>query len=518
MTSVARPFVAALLLLAACAAGNRVRATASTAATARAPIHQPALKQPPAAQTRSAQSDCVREANRRGYHGVGHGQLPAVAATAGRSTCACATSRGQVTLGILFRRNAHRRRQPLRLRLGLRRLERATIACEFVLRIRRHANTASASCRSTGARVLVKRLSDARCVEGQSLGSARRPRLGQQRLPRQVRSHPRRRRWRWRWSERAGLQFGRMAATANARSVRAISAGCCATTATGVAARIPPGARAMASIWVTDGCRGRFERVRGKGGGGNGGGSGGSSAAVAERACVNEVQRRGGRVVQQDDAVADSERLPHAIASAPAERRHAHAGLQLFRTERQGRRAGAVRHLSGFSDGRVPAVAATRPRRRVRQRETNPRRDRATARISTFIGWLLCVVDTTRFAARPGLFVDAIVVSQCPPCTRKPATRSACANSSSMRSASARAMPCRCSVGPVSTSMPRFRTLPAARIPALCCSKRSHRRDSRSCRRRRRRDPHRGCHGSRAAPGKCSSGRAVLRMKRAVTS
>ena len=40
------------------------------------------------------------------------------------------------------------------------------------------------------------------------------------------------------------------------------------------------------------------------------------------------------------------------------------------------------------------------------------------------------------------------------------------------RCASARAMYCRCSAGPVSTSSPRLSTLPAARMPALCWSKR----------------------------------------------
>ena len=37
----------------------------------------------------------------------------------------------------------------------------------------------------------------------------------------------------------------------------------------------------------------------------------------------------------------------------------------------------------------------------------------------------------------------------------------------------ARGMRCRCRVGPISTSRPRCNTLPAARMPALCCSKRS---------------------------------------------
>ena len=39
--------------------------------------------------------------------------------------------------------------------------------------------------------------------------------------------------------------------------------------------------------------------------------------------------------------------------------------------------------------------------------------------------------------------------------------------------ACARVTPCRCSTGPVRTSSPRLRTLPAARMPALCWSNRS---------------------------------------------
>ena len=54
----------------------------------------------------------------------------------------------------------------------------------------------------------------------------------------------------------------------------------------------------------------------------------------------------------------------------------------------------------------------------------------------------------------------------------RPASASARARSPSMRSASAREMRCRCSTGPYSTSSPRLRTLPEARMPALCWSKR----------------------------------------------
>lgn len=52
-------------------------------------------------------------------------------------------------------------------------------------------------------------------------------------------------------------------------------------------------------IWVNYGCKGRFELVRRGGGGWGGGGSGGSGPAQAERACVGEAQRQGLRVHQQ---------------------------------------------------------------------------------------------------------------------------------------------------------------------------------------------------------------------------
>jgi len=54
-------------------------------------------------------------------------------------------------------------------------------------------------------------------------------------------------------------------------------------------------------VWVNHGCKGRFELSRTGGGGGTGGGSGGG-AVVAERACLGEAQRQGLRVVEWDAA------------------------------------------------------------------------------------------------------------------------------------------------------------------------------------------------------------------------
>ena len=50
-------------------------------------------------------------------------------------------------------------------------------------------------------------------------------------------------------------------------------------------------------VWVANGCRARFEVTRT----GRGGGPG---PAQAEQACRSEVQRRGGRILRQDAAVA----------------------------------------------------------------------------------------------------------------------------------------------------------------------------------------------------------------------
>ena len=66
MRSIARSFLAALLALAVTIPVPG-RTEEAGAPKARAPVKQPALKPAPAPQTRSAQDDCVREANRRGF-------------------------------------------------------------------------------------------------------------------------------------------------------------------------------------------------------------------------------------------------------------------------------------------------------------------------------------------------------------------------------------------------------------------------------------------------------------------
>jgi len=298
MTSVARPFVAALLLLAT-ALPATAWPQASTAATARAPIHQPALKQAPAAQTRSAQGDCVREANRRGFTVVETDNFQQ--SKEGWSIdMRVRNQRGQVTLGSCF----------VETRTGDVNLYGFGWGYDDEGDDRMQFNCASVDMKYrecqlpvSGRAVLVKRLSDARCVEGQSWG---------QRGGRVWVSNGCRAKFEVTRGGGGGSGGGANVLDCNSdggryrecsigpgyfgRLLRDNSHGRCRENSTW-------GTR-NGSIWVTDGCRGRFEKVRGKGGGGNGGGSGGSSAAVAERACINEVQRRGGRVVQQDAAVA----------------------------------------------------------------------------------------------------------------------------------------------------------------------------------------------------------------------
>jgi len=159
-----------------------------------------------------------------------------------------------------------------------------------------------------GRAVLVKRISDARCVEGQSWG---------QRNDRVWVDHGCRAKFevarsggswgggsgggssnlvecnsdngRYRECSIGSGYFGRM--------VRDNSGGRCRQNSTW-------GTR-NGVIWVTEGCRGRFEKVRGNSGGNTGGGWGGagnSAQARAEQACMREVERRGGRVIEQQSA------------------------------------------------------------------------------------------------------------------------------------------------------------------------------------------------------------------------
>ena len=290
MRSIAHPFCVALLALAVTIPVPG-QAQPANAPLARAPVQQPTLKQAPAPQTRSAQSDCVREANRRGYAVLDTSNFQQFR-DGWSIDLRVRNQRGQVTNGSCF----------VETRTGDVNLYGFGWGYDDDGDDRMQFNCASVDMKYrecqlpvNGRAVLVKRLSDARCVEGQSWG---------QRGDRVWVANGCRARFevtryggggsgggstldcnsdggRYRECAIGAGYFGRL--------LRDNSNGRCRQDSTW-------GTR-NGVIWVTNGCRGRFEKVRGQGGG-----SAGPSQAV--QACLNEVQRRGGRVLQQGDAVA----------------------------------------------------------------------------------------------------------------------------------------------------------------------------------------------------------------------
>lgn len=360
----ARSYLAALLVLTA-SLPTFSGAQEGAAPSARAPVNQPALKQAPAAQTRSAQSDCVREANRRGFTVLDTSNFQQFR-DGWSIDLRVRSQRGQVTNGSCF----------VESRTGDVNLYGFGWGYDDDGDDRMQFNCASVDLKYrecqlpvNGRAVLVKRLSDARCVEGQSWG---------QRGDRIWVNHGCRAKFevtrtggggggasvldcnsdggRYRECSIGAGYFGRL--------VRDNSNGRCRENSTW-------GTR-NGVVWVTDGCRGRFEKKRGNSGGGGGSGQqvfdcrssdgryhecsigrgnsarllreyssgrcrqgstwgtregvvwvtsgcmaqfertgngnsggwlGGSSAAQAEQACIREVQRRGARILQQNAAV-----------------------------------------------------------------------------------------------------------------------------------------------------------------------------------------------------------------------
>ncbi len=294
MRSIARPFLAALLAVAASVPALGW-AQEGVAPTARAPVNQPALKQAPAPQTRSAQGDCVREANRRGFTVLDTSNFQQL--REGWSIdLRVRNQRGQVTNGSCF----------VETRTGDVNLYGFGWGYDDDGDDRMQFNCASVDMKYrecqlpvNGRAVLVKRLSDARCVEGQSWG---------QRGDRVWVANGCRARFevtRGGWGGGGGGGANVLDCNSDGDRYRecAIGAGYF-----GRLLRDNSNGRCRANstwgtrngvIWVTAGCRGRFEKVRG-----NSGGSGGSGQVRAEQACSNEVQRRGGRILQQNAAVA----------------------------------------------------------------------------------------------------------------------------------------------------------------------------------------------------------------------
>ncbi len=295
MRSIARSILAAVLAVAATAPAP-VSAQESVAPAARAPVQQPALKQAP--QTRSAQGDCVREANRRGYTVLDTSNFQQL--REGWSIdLRVRNQRGQVTNGSCF----------VATRTGDVNLYGFGWGYDDDGDDRMQFNCASVDMKYRecqlpvkGRAVLVKRLSDARCVEGQSWG---------QRGDRVWVANGCRARFevtRGGWGGGGGGSSGGVnVLDCNSQGDRyrecAIGAGYFGRllhdNSNGRCRENSTWGTRNGVIWVTAGCRGRFEKVRG-----NSGGSGGSSQARAEQACGNEVQRRGGRILQQNAAVA----------------------------------------------------------------------------------------------------------------------------------------------------------------------------------------------------------------------
>jgi hypothetical protein len=293
MRSIARLFLAALLAMATSMPAPSW-AQEGAAKSARAPVDQPALKQAPAPQTRSAQGDCVREANRRGYTVLDTSNFQQL--REGWSIdLRVRNQRGQVTYGSCF----------VETRTGDVNLYGFGWGYDDDGDDRMQFNCASVDMKYrecqlpvNGRAVLVKRLSDARCVEGQSWG---------QRGDRVWVANGCRARFEVTRGGWGGGGGGANVLDCNSDGDRyrecAIGAGYF-----GRLLRDNSNGRCRANstwgtrngvIWVTAGCRGRFEKVRG-----NSGGSGNSGQARAEQACSLEVQRRGGRILQQDAAAA----------------------------------------------------------------------------------------------------------------------------------------------------------------------------------------------------------------------
>ena len=187
-------------------------------------VQQPTLKQAPAAQTRSAQGDCVREANRRGYTVLDTGNF--VQLGDGWSIdMRVRNQRGQVTNGSCF----------VETRTGDVNLygfgwgyddegdDRMQFNCASVDTQVPRVPVAGQRPRRAGQATVRRALR-----RRPELGPAQRSRLGRQWLSCQVRSHPHG--WWWR-GRTPSIATPTVVATANARSARAISVACCATTA-----------------------------------------------------------------------------------------------------------------------------------------------------------------------------------------------------------------------------------------------------------------------------------------------
>jgi hypothetical protein len=260
---------------------------------AKGQIQQPSLKQHSVPQVRSAQNDCVREANRRGYS-VTDTRNYQQSREGWSIDMRARDRRGRVAEGTCF---VYTRTGEVSLYgFGWGDDWNGQNSMEFVCA---SVDSRYRECQLPvdGRARLVKRLSDARCVEGQSWG---------QRRDRVWVDHGCRARFEVTRSGGGVGNAGTLQCNSDsqryrecqigpgytARLIREFSNGRCQRDSTW-------GTR-NGVVWVTAGCRGEFQRVRGSGGEGSGaGGLGPGGAAAAENACLNEARRLGFRVAQQ---------------------------------------------------------------------------------------------------------------------------------------------------------------------------------------------------------------------------
>jgi hypothetical protein len=260
-------------------------------------VNQPTLKQHPAAEVRSAQSDCVREANRRGYSVIDTGNFQQSRegwsidlrardrrGKAVDGTCFVYTKTNEVSLYGFGWDDDDWNGQ-----------DRMEFVCASV-----DSRYRECQLPIDGRARVVKRLSDASCIEGKSYGQ-RGDRVW---VDKGCRA-------RFEVTRSGGGGGGSNAGTIQclsddkrykecrlgpgytARLVRELSKNRCQRDSTW-------GTR-NGVVWVTAGCRGEFQRVRGSGGhnGGNAAGLQSQAAAAATTACANEARRLNLKVAQQ---------------------------------------------------------------------------------------------------------------------------------------------------------------------------------------------------------------------------
>lgn len=264
-------------------------------AQSRAPVQQPALKQQNAPAPRSAQSNCVREANRRGFSVLDTSNFRQQH-DGWSIDLRVRDSRGRVQQGSCF----------VETRTGDVDLygfgwgwddggDRIEFNCSSV-----ESKYRECQLPVDGRARLVKKRSDAPCVEGRSWG---------QRGDRIWVKDGCRARFEVARHGGSGGSGGRTIDCSSdgryrecpigsgryGRLVREYSSGRCRENRTW--------GNRNGAVWVTDGCRARFEVHKGSGGGGFGGSGGSSlmSADDAKRACVREAERSAATVIKVGD-------------------------------------------------------------------------------------------------------------------------------------------------------------------------------------------------------------------------